>query len=112
MCRRGSSVAVNGRALALARVAEIRGHGGSGHAEQVGDLLDRVSAAGDRIDVADCTGVRFDHRVENREAPSWVCSRASRVAEEILVIEPGCFENTTHPGSSNALIRTDDVVVS
>jgi hypothetical protein len=47
MRRRGSSVAVNvavnGRALALARVAEIRVHGGSGHAEQVGDLLDRVA---------------------------------------------------------------------
>jgi hypothetical protein len=33
----------DGRALALARVAEIRVHGGSGHAEQVGDLLDRVA---------------------------------------------------------------------
>ena len=42
MRRRGSSVAVNGRALALARVAEIPVHGGSGHAEQVGDLLDRA----------------------------------------------------------------------
>jgi hypothetical protein len=34
--------AVNGRALGLARVVEMPVDGGAGHAEQVGDLLDRV----------------------------------------------------------------------
>jgi hypothetical protein len=34
---------VNGRALALARVAEMPVDGGAGHAEQAGDLLDRAT---------------------------------------------------------------------